>query len=167
MSSVTEAVSIIALVSERGLRPQNGRDENRHLTSRKPSPFIRYAIGDTVTLGAHQCPCGRGLPWLVRVEGKTRVAFRLADGRLKNSVPLAILLGKLGGHHQHQVVQRALEQVVVRIVPNRGWSDEHPERLRHLVRDFFEGPVQVDIEIKERLELPPSGKFQSMVCEVA
>ena len=33
------------------------------------NPFIRYEIGDLVTLGPMRCPCGRGLLTLTRVLG--------------------------------------------------------------------------------------------------
>jgi phenylacetate-CoA ligase len=130
-------------------------------------PFIRYDIGDDVTLGPGPCPCGRGLPWLVRIDGKRRPMFQLTGGRLKSTAPLGPAISMLGGHRQHQVVQTALDRVVVRLVPGPDWSAAHAARLRGLLRDFFEGPVAVDIELKERLELPPSGKLQSMVCAVS
>src|ERR1019366_10797508 len=49
------------------------------------TPFIRYDIGDEVTLGPERCPCGRGLPLLIRVHGKRRTMFRLPGNRLKHS----------------------------------------------------------------------------------
>jgi phenylacetate-CoA ligase len=129
-------------------------------------PLIRYDIGDDVTLGPGPCPCGRGLPWLVRIDGKRRPMFQLAGGRLKSTAPLGALLDLLGGHYQRQVVQTALDRVVVRLVPSKDWSAAHAERLRGLLHDFFEGPLAVDIELTERLELPPSGKLQSMICAI-
>src|SRR5208282_1975053 len=49
------------------------------------APFIRYEIGDLATRGPDRCPCGRGLPSLVRVLGKRRPMFRLAGNRWKHS----------------------------------------------------------------------------------
>src|SRR5208282_3820411 len=45
------------------------------------TPFIRYEIGDEVTLGQERCPCGRGLPLLTRVFGKRRPTFIVAGRR--------------------------------------------------------------------------------------
>ena len=81
-------------------------------------------------------------------------------------LPIAFLLRKVGGHWQHQVVQKALDHVVVRLVINSNWTQGHAEQMRQEVQGFFEGPIRVDVEIHERLPLPPSGKFQNMVLEM-
>ena len=129
------------------------------------TPFIRYDIGDVATLAPMPCQCGRGLPLLTRVHGKVRPHFRLAGGRWKHSSDLVHAITTVGGHHQHQVVQKAIDHVIVRIVPNCAWTGDHNQRLIQAVRVFFESPVNVQLELKERLEPLPGGKLQSMVCE--
>ena len=130
------------------------------------NPFIRYEIGDTVTLGPARCPCGRGLPTLMRVHGKRRPEFRLSGGRVKHSSGLVHAISGIGGHYQHQAIQKALDHVVVRIVPSPEWRPDSADRLRRAVAAFFEAPVRVDVELCDRLELPRSGKLQSMICAV-
>jgi len=90
----------------------------------------------------------------------------LHDGRRKNSTRLAFQVRKVGGHWQHQVVQKALDRVVVRLVPDPTWSEQHAVRLRQEVQEYFESAIQVDVEIHERLAAPPNGKFQNIVVEV-
>jgi phenylacetate-CoA ligase len=130
-------------------------------------PFIRYQIGDEAVLAPTPCPCGRGLPLLQSVSGKRRPMFHLSDGRLKRSSALATMLRALGGHYQHQVIQKAIDHVIVRLVVDATWSADHLARLHRNMHEFFEGPIRVEVEIKERLELPPGGKLQSLVCEIA
>jgi phenylacetate-CoA ligase len=130
------------------------------------APFVRYEIGDLVTPAPGRCPCGRGLPLLTGVLGKRRPLFRLANGAWKHSSGLVHALSAVGGHHQHQAVQKAIDHVVVRVVPNRDWTTGHLHAIRTAVREFLEVPVRVDVEVRERLELPRGGKLQSMVCEV-
>jgi len=130
------------------------------------APLIRYGVGDVATVGPERCACGRGLPVLARVQGKNSPLFRLPDGRPKSSALLAFLVRKVGGHWQHQVIQKALDHVVVRLVSDGTWTDQHAGKLREKVQEFFEGPIHIDIEIRDRLPLPPSGKFQSMIVEL-
>ena len=130
------------------------------------TPLIRYEIGDQVTLGSEPLPMRRALPPLVRVLGKRRPMFRLAGNRLKHSSGLVHAISLIGGHHQHQAEQVALDRVIVRIVPNKSWTSDHPHRLRQAVQAFFEASIRVDVEIKERLQLPRSGKLQSMICAI-
>lgn len=129
------------------------------------TPFVRYDIGDYAMLAPQPCPCGRGLPLLKHVEGKARPHFKLGDGRWKHSSELVHIVTAVGGHHQHQVVQRSLDEVIVRVVPSHEWTSEHGRRMVEGVRGFFESPIEVRLEVTPRLELSPSGKLRSLVCE--
>lgn len=129
------------------------------------APLVRYELGDEVTLGADRCPCGRGLPLLAAVQGKNSPMFHLAGGRQKSSVTAALLLRKLGGHWQHQLIQKAVDHVVVRLAVNPEWTAAHAALLTQQFQEFFEAPIRIDLEIHHRLPLPASGKFQNMVVE--
>jgi len=129
-------------------------------------PLLRYELGDKATLGSTSCPCGRGLPLLTRIEGKSQPLFRLPDGRLKTSVTVARLVRKIGGHWQHQVVQKAADHVLVRLAVDATWTDQHAASLGQQLQAFFEAPIRVDMEIHDRLAMPASGKFQSMISEL-
>ncbi len=129
-------------------------------------PFIRYELGDEATLGVANCPCGRGLPLLTRVDGKKYPTFVLPDGRRKGTVTLARTVRKAGGHWQHQVIQKAPDHVVVRLAVDASWTDQHAADVQQRIRDFFGVPVRVDVEVHDHLTTPASGKFQSIINEV-
>lgn len=130
------------------------------------TPFIRYEILDEATLGPEPCPCGRGLPLLTRVWGKCRPLMHLPGGRRKVPVALAECFRTMAGVRQHQVVQRAVDHVVVRLVPDRHWTADLPDQIRRVFEEFFEGPVRIDFELVERLPLPPGGKVVDVICEI-
>jgi phenylacetate-CoA ligase len=44
------------------------------------TPFIRYALGDIATVATGPCVCGRSLPLIAQVEGRTRAEFIFRDG---------------------------------------------------------------------------------------
>lgn len=44
------------------------------------TPFIRYALGDVATVASGPCACGRTLPLIAQVEGRTRAEFVFRDG---------------------------------------------------------------------------------------
>jgi phenylacetate-coenzyme A ligase PaaK-like adenylate-forming protein len=130
------------------------------------APFLRYGLGDEVTLGAGRCTCGRGLPLVTRIDGKSRPIFHLPGGGRKNSTPLANMLRDVGGHRQHQLIQKAVDHVVVRLVPDASWTDAHGERLRRKLHEFFEAPIRVELLIQDRIDPGAGGKVRSLVCEI-
>lgn len=130
------------------------------------NPFIRYEILDEVTLAPGPCSCGRGLPLFTRVLGRRHPLFHLPGGRRKIITSLYQQVRLVGGCHQFQIVQRDVEHVIVRVVPDRSWTTDHPERLRKVVCDFFEAPIRVDVEARELMELPAGGKLRIGVNEI-
>jgi phenylacetate-CoA ligase len=129
-------------------------------------PFIRYQVMDEATPGPARCPCGRGLPLLERIWGRRRPMLHLPNGRVKNSAQLLARIFKLQEIRQCQVVQRAVDQLLVRVVPASGWSADHAGRIERAVEDFFEAPVRLEVQTLERIELPPGGKFSDIVSEI-
>jgi phenylacetate-CoA ligase len=159
---------LLEVLDEAGQPCQPGQTGRVYLTGLHNfrGPLVRYEVGDEATLGPRRCACGRGLPVLVRVQGKNSPLFHLPNGGLKSSAGVSHLVGRLGGHWQHQVVQKALDHVVVRLAVTPTWSEQHAQELREKIQAFFEAPIRVDLEIREHLPVPPSGKFQSMIVEV-
>lgn len=131
------------------------------------TPFIRYDILDEVTLGAGPCPCGRGLPLWTRVDGRRHPLLHLPGNQRKSSMGITLGLRQVGGCHQFQFVQRAVDHVIVRVVPDSSWGPEHAQRMRQLVEREFAYPIRVDVEEKARLERQPGGKLRIAVVEMA
>ena len=131
------------------------------------APFVRYDLGDDASLGVEACLCGRGLPLLARIHGKQYPMFLLPDGQRKHSGPLTVMVRQIGGYWQSQIVQKAPDHVVVRLIIDANWTEQHAERMKRLVQEYFASPIRVDVEIHDRLVLPNSGKFQFVIIEMA
>lgn len=159
---------IVEVLDEEGRPCQPGETGRVFITSLHNfrGPFLRYELGDEATLGPASCPCGRGLPLLADVRGKKTPLFHLPDGRRKNSISLGRLVRKVGGHWQHQIVQKTRNRIVVRLATDASWSDKHARELMEKVDAFFESPMELDLEIHDKLPMPEHGKFQSLICEI-
>ncbi|MCA9055170.1 MAG: phenylacetate--CoA ligase family protein, partial [Planctomycetaceae bacterium] len=130
------------------------------------SPFVRYDIGDRAVLGPAQCPCGRGLPTLSRVLGKSRPLFVLPDGSRRHTGGIATKMGSLPAVFQYQVVQTTPQHVLVRIVPDRGWLRDYETSVEKIIRDQLAMEVGVTVELVRQLTGSSSGKLACVVCEV-
>jgi len=130
------------------------------------APLLRCDILDEVTLAPGPCPCGRGLPLWTRVEGRRHPLMHLANGKRKAISALYAIVRLVGGSLQFQIVQRAVEHVIVRVVPDATWTPAHAERIRAAVRDEVEAPIRVDVEEKAVLERPPGGKLKIGIVEL-
>jgi phenylacetate-CoA ligase len=132
-------------------------------------PFIRYRIGDGAAWQAGEaCPCGRALPRLSSIDGRRADAFKTRDGRL-------IWTGFTGAAfrclvhptiRQFQVVQKSLDQVIVRLVRS---GDVPPSTLQEITQTMeatFGAGIAVTFEYPNEIPPLPSGKHQYAVSEV-
>jgi phenylacetate-CoA ligase len=129
-------------------------------------PFIRYEILDEVTLAAEPCPCGRGLPLWTAVDGRRFPLFHLSDGSRKSSIGIYLGIRQVGGVLQFQIVQKAVDLVLLRVVPSREWQQDNAQRLRLLVQQEMGPSVKVDVEDRQWLERPGGGKLKAVINEL-
>jgi phenylacetate-CoA ligase len=131
-------------------------------------PLIRYDIGDFAEVGP-PCPCGRGLPVLTRILGRTQNMLVLPSGELRwpllSSSNIKTLLG-LAPIRQYQFVQRAPDAIELRLAVSQPLTREQEESLRAWVREKFGYPFAVTISYHPELAPKASGKFEDFVSEV-
>jgi phenylacetate-CoA ligase len=129
-------------------------------------PFIRYVIGDLAraTDGA-PCPCGRGLPRIASVEGRTADTLTDGDGRRVSGLALMnVFLDLAPVVRQYQVVQRRDRSLAVRIVPTSRFDGSARELLR-LHCDHYLPGVPVTVDLVDAIEPGAGGKRRFVVVE--
>jgi phenylacetate-CoA ligase len=80
-------------------------------------PLIRYELGDYGILSPDPCGCGRTLPVLESVLGRSRNIFRFADGTSTWPVLLSREFQTFVPNRQFQVVQLTHTDIEFRYVP--------------------------------------------------
>ena len=79
-------------------------------------PLIRYRIGDVASFKKALCSCGRGLPLLGQVEGRTLDIVRAPNGNRLGGTFWTLLFRSRPGIKAFQVIQEKLDEIIVRYV---------------------------------------------------
>jgi phenylacetate-CoA ligase len=79
-------------------------------------PLIRYRIGDMASFKKALCSCGRGLPLLGQVEGRTLDIVRAPNGNRLGGTFWTLLFRSRPGIKAFQVIQERLDEIIVRYV---------------------------------------------------
>ncbi len=128
-------------------------------------PLLRYSLGDRAEVGP-PCPCGRGLPVLSHIHGRTRDMLKLPDGTSQIAYVSRRDFGLFPAIIQHQVVQTARDAVALHLVLRRELTDDEAARLRSIVLDGLGHPFRLEIVVQEAIPAGPGGKFLEFRCDV-
>lgn len=128
-------------------------------------PLVRYELGDFATVGS-ACPCGRGLPVIERILGRSRNMLRLPNGDVLWPRYGSIVLGKLFPLRQFRLVQTTLTTLVLELVPTRTLRPDEERRLRELVLQTVRFPFALELVYRDGIARAASGKFEDFVCEI-
>jgi phenylacetate-CoA ligase len=130
--------------------------------------LLNYRLGDRAVLAQESCPCGRSLPLLESLEGRSSETLYLGDGRTVSGLTLeALCRNGLKPALQIQIVQPARGQLKWRIVLSSNADREAVRRgLLERCRTVLGDDTQVEVEFAEEIPIPPHGKFPRVVSHV-
>jgi phenylacetate-CoA ligase len=129
-------------------------------------PFIRYEVGDIAMLSPDPCPCGRSLPVLQRIFGRTRNVFRFVDGSSVWPVLYSSEMHRLVPNRQYQVVQHTPTDIEFRYVPvDSGAANDLPG-LEAYMRSKLHPSVTVRATPMTEIPRSPGGKYEDYLSLV-
>lgn len=131
-------------------------------------PFIRYATGDVGALDDRPCPCGRGLPLLKSIEGRSNDFLLAKDGRVMHAAAVTYAIRAMPEVGAFQVVQERLEFTRVLVVVDGPWSEERGRAIESDIKARLGDGVTVQVERVASIPTGPSGKHRfvrSLIAE--
>ncbi|NIT59036.1 MAG: phenylacetate--CoA ligase family protein, partial [Aliifodinibius sp.] len=120
-------------------------------------PFIRYAVADAGTPTDELCPCGRGLPLIKSIEGRTADIIKLGDGTVLSG-PAFTLLFKEFDIEQYQIVQTAKNRLLIKVVKGIDYAEKDTISILNVIKAHAGEDVEVNIEIVDDIPPMKSGK---------
>jgi phenylacetate-CoA ligase len=125
--------------------------------------LIRYRQGDRAALwppGGPACPCGRQTPALVSIDGRLDDVLLTPDGRRIGRLDPVFKGGM--SIREAQIVQVALDEVHVKVVPAPGYSAVDANTIAARMRDRM-GDISVKVLVVDHLERTRTGKLRSVI----
>ncbi|MCB1998689.1 MAG: phenylacetate--CoA ligase family protein [Rhodoferax sp.] len=137
-----------------------------HLATRD-FPFIRYRTGDVAVADERPCECGRGLPMLREIQGRTTDFVVAADGTVMHGLALIYVLRDLPAVAGFRIVQESRDLTRVQVVPGPGYDKSTEQTIQHGLRARLGQNVRIDVEPVAQIEPERSGKYRFVVSKVA
>ncbi len=160
---------IVEIMSPNGISLPPGKSGEivvTHLAT-EDFPFIRYRTGDIGVLGINLCNCGRGLPLLQEIQGRSTDFLVAQDGTIMHGLVLVYILRNLSQVRAFKIVQESLDLTHVYVVSENGLSPEIVSDIKLGFKDRLGQAVKISIHEVTEIQAEKSGKFRYVVSMIA
>jgi phenylacetate-CoA ligase len=129
-------------------------------------PFIRYDVGDIGVMDNEPCSCGRNLPMLKSIEGRTTDIIKFSNG-ICISGPAIVHLFRLQTHvKQYQVIQNAKDELLIKIVKAEGYSDIDTEIFMSVLKHHAGEGIEINLEFCDEIPTGSNSKYRFIISKV-
>jgi len=128
-------------------------------------PFIRYRTGDMGVMGSRPCACGRGLPVLEQVLGRSTDFIRTKTGNAMHALALIYEARDKPGVRAFKFIQEEDLSLELQIVAGPEFNDEVEAAIRRGLHARM--GEDAAIVVRTVAEIPPekSGKYRYVVSK--
>ncbi|MCW3115612.1 MAG: phenylacetate--CoA ligase family protein [Segetibacter sp.] len=126
-------------------------------------PLIRYKIGDRMIRSSEHCACGRNMPVIREIVGRTEDVVIGKDGR--EMVRFHSVFYDLEKIKKAQVIQEDVEKITIKIEAEMSLNKEEEDLIRQRVVSQL-GDINILIEEVASIPLNRNGKFQAVISKV-
>lgn len=127
-------------------------------------PLIRYELGDRAELGP-PCACGRGLPVLRRIVGRTYETIVMKDGT-RRFMGIGYGLAKLTAIREFQLAQIEPGAIEVRLVTSRRLTEDEASQAVAAVAERTGPEVVITLTYRDHIPRTEAGKLRPFVSEL-
>ena len=130
-------------------------------------PFVRYQLEDIGIPVNKICSCGRSLPLMSQISGRTADFLIKKDKTLVAGISLIEnSLTKIPGIDQMQIIQDSLDSITLNIVTGSQFTDNSQKDLLDYFSSEFSG-INISICLTDQIFPEPSGKYRFSINKVS
>jgi phenylacetate-CoA ligase len=129
-------------------------------------PFVRYRTGDVGVMATERCNCGRTLPVLAEVQGRTTDFVQASDGTVMHGLALIYTMRDLPDVRKFRIVQQSVTRIDVEVVAGPKFDALAEARIRRDFNARLGADVDVRITRVDDIAPEPSGKYRYVVSRV-
>jgi len=129
-------------------------------------PFIRYNTGDEGRILTDKCGCGRNSLLLREVLGREYEMLLTPEGQgVFGGFFTTQIFDKISAVREFQVVQKEIDQLIIRIVPEQGFDELELDYIRTIIQSKSK-KWNVDFEFVESIDRSRAGKYKFIINDL-
>lgn len=130
-------------------------------------PFIRYEIGDLAIRSNRACSCGRGLPILEDIVGRSLDMIKTPGGKMIPGEFFPHLLKDFSWIQRFQVIQDKLDSLTIKMVSNHEMNPDEFDLLKKKISKVMGADIHINYKFVDDIPLTKSGKHRVTISNIA
>lgn len=130
-------------------------------------PLIRYKLGDIGIPMAETCPCGRSLPLIKSIEGRTDDFIVKPSGEIVSPRVLGTILWKQPKIGKYKLVQEKFDEFTMELVKEEGFTEETINIIKTEFEEIIGCPINLKIKIVDDIPAEKSDKYRKIMSKVS
>lgn len=133
------------------------------------TPFIRYRIGDLAVAvnSSFECPCGRGLPLVGRIEGRVQSIILGSNGSwMPGTFFLHLLKDYDYAIRMFQIIQNVRGEIDLKIVKGPQCNSVTIDQILGSLREFLGVETKINLFYVDEIPLGRTGKRASVISNL-
>lgn len=129
-------------------------------------PFIRYQQDDTGIYTSDEPICGRGLPLMKEICGRSNDYVILPDGKKLTPHLFSLAMDDIAGIGEWKLLQKNIDEIEVEISVRENIKEEILEEVRRNLNRIIGDKMKIKIKLVKEIRRDPYQKLRSVVSEV-
>jgi len=130
-------------------------------------PFIRYRVGDIAVATNDVCKCGRGLPLIGDIQGRTQSIIFGAENQYVPGSFFAHLFKEYDhAIKQFQVEQSQMGSITLRVVKAGRYNDEVLQDVLSHLKNHLGEKMNITVDFVDTIPLGRTGKYQHSISKL-
>ncbi len=165
---ITAEDIIVEIIDEHGMPLPSGSSGEVVVTHLATGdfPFIRYRTGDVAILSDKSCSCGRGLPLIQEIQGRTTDFIVASDGTYMHGLALIYVVRDLPGVLQFKIIQENINTTRILLVTDATFNKALINTIKSAMMLRLGQDVRVHVEIVTHIAKEASGKYRYVISHV-
>lgn len=162
---ITAEDIIVEIIDAKGQPAKTGESGEivvTHLATRG-YPFVRYRTGDIGVLDDQQCACGRGLPILKEIQGRTTDFVVSQSGSVMHGLALIYVLREITSISEFKIVQETKDTTRIYLVVDSVFTNDDKLSITNGFKARLGEQVEIIIECVDKIPAEKSGKFRYVI----
>ena len=125
-------------------------------------PFIRYRQEDVAALSIKQPVCGRNLPLLENIQGRTDDFIILKNGQKISPHPFYHCIDPVIGVRRWKIYQERIDKITVELETGKEFDNNNYQIVKNNLEKLVKGELEIEIIKVDSIPIDPSLKFRAV-----